>query len=84
MKALEKKPPIPWSTPTATPPAMVELLLATRTSFQEGGFDHGPLSVIAKLTRQGLEPPSRATVARVFSRAGAVVPEPRKLPRSSF
>ena len=84
VKALEKKLPIPRSTPTATPPAMVELLLATRTSLEEGGFDHGPLSVIAKLTRQGLEPPSRATVARIFSRAGAVVPEPRKRPRSSF
>ena len=63
---------------------MVELLLATRADLHEGGFDHGPLSVIAKLTRQGLKPPSRATVARIFSRAGAVVPEPRKRPRSSY
>jgi hypothetical protein len=63
---------------------MVKLLLATRTSLEEDGLDHGPLSVIAKLTRQGLEPPSQATVARIFSRAGALVPEPRKRPRSSY
>lgn len=84
VKALEKKSPIPLSTPTATASAMIELLLATRADLRDKGFDHGPLSVIAKLTRQGLEPPSRATVARIFSKAGAVVPEPRKRPRSSY
>jgi len=47
------------------------------------GLDHGPLSVIAKLSRQGFAPPSRATVARTFNRAGVVVPEPRKKPRSA-
>ena len=29
-------------------------------------------------------PPSRATLARIFSRAGVVVPEPKKKPRSAF
>ncbi|WP_420030106.1 DDE-type integrase/transposase/recombinase [Psychromicrobium xiongbiense] len=40
--------------------------------------------MIAKLSRQGFDPPSLATVARVFSRAGAIVPEPRKKPRSAY
>ncbi|GAB3539003.1 integrase core domain-containing protein [Arthrobacter tecti] len=84
IKALEKKPPIPLSTPGATPSAMIELLLTTRAHLLEKGFDHGPLSVIAKLTRQGFEPPSRATVARIFTQAGVVVPQPRKRPRSSY
>jgi len=72
------------TTPAATAPGMVTLLLATRTALEEAGYDHGPLSVIAKLKRQGLVPPSRATVARIFLRAGAVIPEPRKRPRTSY
>lgn len=63
---------------------MNDLLLATRAELEQAGFDHGPLSVIAKLTRQGFDPPSRATVARIFTRAGVVVPEPRKKPRSAY
>jgi putative transposase len=39
---------------------------------------------MAKLSRQGFRPPSRATVARIFARAGVVVPEPRKKPRSAY
>ncbi len=84
VKALEKKAPIPLTTPAATAPVMVNLLLATRADLDQAGYDHGPLSVIAKLTRQGFNPPSRATVARIFSRSGVVVPEPRKKPRSSY
>ncbi|MDF9752019.1 putative transposase [Arthrobacter sp. ES3-54] len=84
VKALEKRPPLPSTMPTATAPAMIDLLLGTRDELKGLGLDHGPLSVMAKLTRQGLRPPSRATVARIFARAGAVVPEPRKKPRSAY
>lgn len=62
---------------------MVELLLATRKSLESGGYDHGPLSVISTLSRKGLIPPSRATVARIFTRAGVVIPEPRKKPHNA-
>ncbi|GAC1369934.1 MAG: integrase core domain-containing protein [Pseudarthrobacter sp.] len=84
VKALEKKSSAPLTRPTATSPGMNDLLLATRAELEQAGFDHGPLSVIAKLTRQGFDPHSRATVARIFSRAGVVVPEPRKKPRSAY
>ncbi|WAH98311.1 DDE-type integrase/transposase/recombinase [Arthrobacter sp. MMS18-M83] len=84
VKALEIKRPVPLTSPKATAPAMVELLLATRADLEAKGLDHGPLSVIAKLSRQGFAPPSRATVARIFDRAGVVVPEPRKKPRSAY
>ncbi|MBO1269295.1 AHH domain-containing protein [Arthrobacter cavernae] len=63
---------------------MVELLLSTRAALETDGHDYGPLSVIAKLSRQGFAPPSRATVARIFTRAGVVIPEPRKKPRSAY
>jgi putative transposase len=84
VRALEKKPPVPLGRPTATAPVMVDLVLGTRAELEQAGFDHGPLSVIAKLARQGFDPPSRATVARIFSRAGVVVPQPRKKPRSAY
>ena len=84
VKALEKRPPVPSAMPTATTQVMVDLVLDTRAELKEAGHDHGPLSVVAKLTRLGFTPPSRATVARIFSRAGVVVPEPRKKPRSAY
>ncbi|WP_307029342.1 DDE-type integrase/transposase/recombinase [Arthrobacter globiformis] len=84
VKALEKRPTLPSTTPTATAPGMVDLLLGARAELKKLGLDHGPLSVIAKLSRQGFRPPSRATVARIFARAGVVVPEPRKKPRSAY
>ena len=84
IQALTKQPTVPGTSPTATEPAMVALLLATRDELQGLGLDHGPLSVLAKLSRQGFLPPSRATVARIFTRAGVVIPEPRKKPRSAY
>lgn len=84
VQALVKKSTIPGTSPTATEPAMVALLLGTRDELKELGLDHGPLSVLAKLSRQGYIPPSRATAARIFTRAGVVVPEPRKKPRSAY
>lgn len=84
VKALEKKPPIALTQPSATPAAMVALLLGTRAELESAGYDYGPVSVIAKLQRQGFAPPSRATVARIFTRAGVVEAEPRKKPRTAY
>jgi transposase InsO family protein len=82
--ALEVASTRPKNSPNQTPEQMIELALNTRTWLQDNGFDHGPLSVAAKLRRQGLQPPSRATLARIFARAGVVTPEPKKKPRSAM
>lgn len=74
----------PKNSPAETDPGMVKLALQTRAVLEKQGWDHGPLSVQAKLRRQGLTPPSRATLARIFTRAGVVVPEPKKKPRSAY
>lgn len=74
----------PKNSPAETNAGMVKLALETRAELKRRGFDHGPLSVQAKLRRQGLTPPSRATLARIFSRAGVVIPEPKKKPRSAY
>lgn len=84
MKAMEMRSTKPRTSPAQVTPRMVELVLDTRETLKRMGHDYGPLSVAAKLRRQGLEPPSRATLARIFTRAGVVVPEPRKKPRSAY
>lgn len=82
--ALELGSTRPKTSPTAITADRVRLVLQVRAELESAGFDHGPLSVQAKLRRLGLPPPSRATLARVFNRAGVVIPEPRKRPRSAF
>lgn len=69
--------------PRRTDPKMVEHALAVRAWLVQQGLDAGPLSVHAKMQRQGLNPPSRATLARVFAAAGVCGPEPRKRPRAA-
>jgi hypothetical protein len=72
--------PLPASRAPATSPArtsrdMEELAIRTRLALIADGWDAGPLSVRERLTRDGhTRVPSRATLARVFSRAGLVAP----------
>src|SRR3982751_1705746 len=55
-----------------------------RKELAEDGWDHGPVTVRARMLAQGLPAPSRATLARIFTRHGVVVPQPAKRPRSSW
>jgi putative transposase len=82
--AMELRSTRPKNSPAETNAGMVKLALEARAELKRRGFDHGPLSVQAKLRRQGLTPPSRATLARIFARAGVVIPEPKKKPRSAY
>lgn len=82
--ALELGSTKPKSHPRATPQGMIDLALTVRAELEGKGVDCGPLSVHAILRRKGLTPPSRATLARLFTRAGVVAAEPRKKPRSAF
>jgi len=58
--------------------------LAIRAQLTRDGWDAGPLSVADKMRQMGMVPPSRATLARIFSRNGVVKPEPTKRPRASY
>lgn len=60
------------------------IALAVRAQLAKQGWDHGPLSVQAAMRRQGSTPPSRATLARIFTRHGVVTPEPAKRPRAAY
>jgi putative transposase len=73
----------PRRSPSRTDEAMIEHTVAVRAWLVEQGLDAGPLSVLARMRRQGLNPPSRATLARAFAKAGVSKPEPRKRPRAA-
>jgi len=70
--------------PGRTSPQLEQIVLSIRADLIKAGLDGGPLSVAAKMRRNGAKPPSRATLARIFTRNGVVIPEPKKRPRSSF
>ena len=74
----------PLTNPAQTDQEIAALAVKLRRELAQRGLDHGPLSVQALMRRRGLRPPSRATLARIFTRAGEVVPAPRKRPRSSY
>jgi transposase InsO family protein len=79
----------------ATPAAVEALALRIRKELAGQGWDHGPVSVRARLVELGEQGrdqglftqtpvPSRATLARIFTRHGAVVPAPKKRPHVSY
>jgi len=58
------------------------LALKIRAELVGDGWDHGRLSVLARLERMGLpDLASPATRARIFPATGVVKPEPKKKPR---
>jgi transposase InsO family protein len=74
----------PVSSPNQTPPQMAALIVATHRELRDEGWDAGARSIGARLRRRSLLPPSDRTIHRVLVRAGLVVPQPRKRPRSSY
>jgi transposase InsO family protein len=74
----------PPTQPRRTDPDMERLVIHTRLELKKDGWDHGPVSVRARLVRAGYSNvPSRATLARIFTRHDLVSPEPNKRPRSA-
>jgi len=77
-------PPAQRQAVNRTDPAVERAALVIRAELKAQGWDYGPLSVAATMRRRGLRAPSRATLARIFTRHGDVVPQPKKKPRSAF
>src|SRR4051812_21322402 len=74
----------PASSPGATPPPTVELVLRLRKRLTEAGLDGGADTIGWHLTHQHATTVSRATINRILVRAGAVTPTPSKRPKSSY
>jgi transposase InsO family protein len=74
----------PKSNRAATPLDTVERIIQLRAELLGEGMDAGAGTIAWHLNREGLPAPSNATIHRILTRAGLVVPEPRKRPRSSY
>jgi transposase InsO family protein len=74
----------PHTSPTAIPPATVELIVRLRKELAEDGLDAGPDTICWHLRHHHAITVSAATVARYLTEAGLVVAAPRKRPRSSY
>jgi transposase InsO family protein len=82
--AFEPRSRRPKTTPQATPPATVELVLRLRKDLTEQGLDAGADTIGWHLEHHHDVRLSRATIHRILVRASAVVPDPGKRPRSSY
>jgi transposase InsO family protein len=74
----------PSTSPNATPVETVELVLRLRKQLHEAGLDAGADTIGWHLTHHHATTVSRATINRILTRAGAVTPEPKKRPKSSY
>ena len=82
--AFEPRSRRPLTSPAATGAAVVDLVLRLRKELAEAGLDAGADSIGWHLTHRHQVTVSRATLHRILVRAGAVVPDPSKRPRSSY
>ncbi len=78
----------PRSSPTQVASAMEDEIVALRKSLSEEGLDAGAHTIHHHLARRHRRRPtavpSVATIWRILSRRGFVVPQPQKRPRSSW
>lgn len=73
----------PRSSPSRIDPALEQVALQLRADLLADGWDGGPISVRQAMLDAGIAAPSRASLARIFARAGVVTPSPNKRPISS-
>ena len=84
LEALEPRSRRPLSNPGHTPDATRDRIVALRRELIAHGLDAGPVTIAWHLEREERPAPSTSTIRRILHRAGLVVPEPRKRPRSSW
>src|SRR5205807_42837 len=82
--ALEPLSRAPKTSPGATPAETVELVLRLRKQLAESGLDAGADTIGWHLTHHHGTDLSRATINRILVRAGTVIPDPSKRPKSSY
>jgi transposase InsO family protein len=82
--AFEPRSRRPHTSPAATPAATAELVLRLRKQLTEAGHDAGADTLVWHLHQHHQVTLSRATVHRILVRHGAITPEPKKRPRSSY
>lgn len=81
--AFEPRSRRPKRSPHAVPEPVVAAVLAERDRLVASGHDAGPETIRWHLHRAGISV-SRASIARILTRHGRVVPAPKKKPKSAY
>jgi transposase InsO family protein len=82
--AFEPRSRRPKTVPRTTPAEAVDLILELREKLTATGLDAGPDTIRWHLEHHHQVVVSRATIARYLTKAGLVIPEPKKKPKSSY
>src|ERR1039457_4611057 len=82
--AFEPRSRRPKTSPSATSPDTVELIVRLRKELAGQGLDAGPQTIAWHLTQHHQVKVSPATVSRVLARNSLVTPDPSKRPKSSY
>jgi transposase InsO family protein len=82
--AFEPRSRRPRSSPGATPTQTVDLVLRIRKQLSDAGLDAGAETIGWHLIHHHRTTLSRATIHRILTRAGAVIPEPARRPKASY
>lgn len=81
---LEPKSRRPKTSPAKIPLEVEQQAVDVRAALESSGLDHGPISVFDKMRAMGLQPPSVASLARIFRQRGVARWEPNKKPRAAW
>ena len=82
--AFEPRSRRPHTAPNATPPEVVALVIDLRRRLKRAGLDAGAETIAWHLEHTHETVLAKATINRILTRAGAITPEPRKRPKSSY
>jgi transposase len=82
--AFEPRSRRPETSPQAIPDRVADLIIQLRKDLAGQGLDAGPDTICWHLAHHHQIRISRATASRYLARAGLVIPEPGKRPRSSY
>lgn len=74
----------PRTSPKAVTSEVMQDVLDTRYELVQAGFDAGPHSIKWHIESVGGYAPSPSSIRRILLRAGAIEPQPRKRPRTSY
>ena len=83
-KAFEARSRKPHRSPTRAPEDTIEKIITLRKNLHKAGLDAGPNTIAWHLTTHHAITISPATISRHLSKAGLVIPAPKKRPKSSY
>jgi transposase InsO family protein len=82
--AFEPRSRRPQTSPSAVPDSTIELIVRLRKELSEQGLDAGPETLAWHLVHDHQLNVSRSTISRTLTRAGLVVPDAKKRPKTSY